>query len=322
MASNVTLTSLRQQARRRADMVNSNFVADDELDEFLNESLLELYDVLTMHYGDEYFHTTHHISIGPTSNFYALPGDFYKLKGVEISQNATNPPTRYVSVVPFMFPERNRYAYNSTQLPSRTIRLRYVPTGKRLVDTSTTTQTFETTDVDTTNDVITETDHGYSTGDIVQFTTTGGLPAPLALSTDYFIIRKTDDTFALGLTLQNAFDEVLIDLTTVGSGTQTIGGSLNKFDFVNGWEAYVIWRAAEMMLEKEESDTTTAARNVQRQMARIEQAGSNRDAGHPQRIVDIDDINDIELRIFQETNIRYRVNGRNIEFIYVGYLGV
>ena len=50
MASTVTLSTLRTQSRERADMVNSNFISDTELDDFVNEALLEYYDLMTTHY--------------------------------------------------------------------------------------------------------------------------------------------------------------------------------------------------------------------------------------------------------------------------------
>lgn len=317
MANEVTLTDLRNQSRQRADMVNSTFITDAELDGYINEGFLELYDLLTQKFGDEYFHTSFEITIGPTANVYALPSDFYKLKGVEIDQAGGG--NRFTTVVPFMFQERNRYAFNSTQLPSRIVRIRYVPTATRLTDTA---QTFATTDVSTANDTITEADHGLSTSRPITFTTTGTLPAGLTLNTTFFVIFVDVNTFKVASNLQNAFDETPVDITDVGTGTHTIVANKDRFDFIDGYESYVIWRAVEMMKEKEESDTQVATGNVLRATERIESAAGNRDAALPQRIIDLDDINDIELRIFQETNIRYRMLGRNIEFIYIGYLGV
>lgn len=317
MANFVTLTELRDQSRQRADMVNSTFITDSELDGYINEGLLELYDILTQKFGDEYFHTSFNINIDNTTNIYALPSDFYKLKGVDIDQAGAG--TRFITVVPFMFQERNRYAFNVAQLPTRTVRIRYVPTATRLSDTA---QTFATTDVSTADDTITETSHGLSTSRPITFTTTGTLPAGLALATEYFVIFVDANTFKVASSLNNAFIETAIDITDVGTGTHTIVANKDKFDFIDGYESYVIWRAVEMMKEKEESDTQVATGNVFRALKRIESAAGNRDAGMPQRILDLDDINDIELRIFQETNIRYRMVGRNIEFIYIGYLGV
>ena len=41
-----TLADLRNRARRRSDMVSSQFVSDTELLDFINASYAELYDLL------------------------------------------------------------------------------------------------------------------------------------------------------------------------------------------------------------------------------------------------------------------------------------
>lgn len=50
-----TLATVRQTVRQRADMVNSNFVTDPELNGWINSSYFELYDMLVEAYGDDYF---------------------------------------------------------------------------------------------------------------------------------------------------------------------------------------------------------------------------------------------------------------------------
>ena len=318
MASVVLLSDMITQARQRADMVNSNFVSDSELTGYLNEANLELYDLLTTKFADEYFHTYDLITIGSASNIYALPKDFYKLKGVEIASDASN--NRFITIVPYMFNERNRYAYNNSNLPTRSVRVRYIPRAKRL---SSTAQTFVDGDVTVAADTITETDHQLSTGEEVTFTTTGVLPTGLSTGTTYYVVRVDNDTFSVASSLQNAFVATVVSITAAaGGGTHTIVGKVDRADYQNGYEAYVIWRAVEMMKEKEESETTVAQNHVARQVDRINIASGNRDAAFPQRIVDANDINDFELRQFQETNIRYRVVGNNIEFLYIGYLGL
>lgn len=49
----------------------------------------------------------------------------------------------------------------------------------------------------------------------------GGLPAPLAASTVYYIIRVSGTTFKLATTIANANASTAIDITTNGTGTQT-----------------------------------------------------------------------------------------------------
>lgn len=87
------------------------------------------------------------------------------------------------------------------------------------------TITFDFIDGDVTvgTDSIAETGHGLNTGDIVQLSSTGTLPAPLAAATDYFVIRVDADSFKLAASAQDAEDGVAIDITSAaGGGTHTV----------------------------------------------------------------------------------------------------
>lgn len=68
-------------------------------------------------------------------------------------------------------------------------------------------------------DTLTLTAHGLLTGDgPFRLTTTGTLPAPLALAIDYWVIRIDADTIKLALTLGGS----AIDISATGSGTHTL----------------------------------------------------------------------------------------------------
>lgn len=75
--------------------------------------------------------------------------------------------------------------------------------------------------VDLTNDWIT-TSVDVPNLSRVRFTTSGTLPAPLALATDYWTIRLTGTTSRLATSYANAVAGSYIDLTTAGTGTQTL----------------------------------------------------------------------------------------------------
>lgn len=51
----INLGYLRYQARLRADMLKSNFVTNDEWNFMLNNSAMELYDLLVTKFGEDYF---------------------------------------------------------------------------------------------------------------------------------------------------------------------------------------------------------------------------------------------------------------------------
>jgi hypothetical protein len=72
-----------------------------------------------------------------------------------------------------------------------------------------------------TEEITTFADLQY-TGHKVRFTTSGTLPAPLQLNTDYFIIYINATTIKLALTLADAFAGNVIDITTAGTGNHTM----------------------------------------------------------------------------------------------------
>lgn len=82
-------------------------------------------------------------------------------------------------------------------------------------------KSFATSDVDTTNDIITETGHNYYTGLVGQLTSSGSLPGGLSLATDYYIIVVTANTYRLATSKANASAGTYINITSTGSGTHT-----------------------------------------------------------------------------------------------------
>lgn len=87
------------------------------------------------------------------------------------------------------------------------------------------TFTFVDADVSVGNDTITETAHGLQTGDKIQLTTSGVLPAGLALLTDYYVIRVDANTIKLASSAHNAEWDMPVDITAAaGGGTHTLTG--------------------------------------------------------------------------------------------------
>jgi len=80
---------------------------------------------------------------------------------------------------------------------------------------------FATSDVNTTDDEITEVAHGFTTGLKGQTSTTTTLPAGLSTSTDYFVIVIDVDTYQLATSLANSLAGTQIDITDQGTGTHT-----------------------------------------------------------------------------------------------------
>lgn len=67
------------------------------------------------------------------------------------------------------------------------------------------------------------------TGTRVRLTTSGTLPAGLALATDYYVIRMSDTTFELATSFANAQAGTQIDITDAGTGTHTVNWLLPRY---------------------------------------------------------------------------------------------
>lgn len=74
-----------------------------------------------------------------------------------------------------------------------------------------------------TSDIATSATHGLLTGDgPFRLTSSGTLPAGLALATDYWIIKIDTNTYKFASTLANALAGTAVDVTDTGTGTHTI----------------------------------------------------------------------------------------------------
>lgn len=73
-----------------------------------------------------------------------------------------------------------------------------------------------------TTDLLTQADHGFYTGLILQVSNSGGaLPTGLSALTDYYVIRVSSSTYRLATSLANALNNTYINITGAGSGTNT-----------------------------------------------------------------------------------------------------
>lgn len=131
MATTMTLAELRSAVRQRSDMENSLFVKDSELNSYINQSYFELYDLLVQKYGDNYFVASpYSFTTDGTNDEYNLPSDFYKLLGVDLALSQST--DSWVTIKPFNFQERNRYAVPNFQSFYGITNLRYRLQGNKL----------------------------------------------------------------------------------------------------------------------------------------------------------------------------------------------
>jgi hypothetical protein len=104
-----TLAGLVTRVRRRSDHENSTFVSDAEVQQYVQESYFELYDLLVESLGPQHFYANLSFSTaagtaayaltdqlgdpGPFETF-ALPLDVYKILGVDVNVDGTLRPIR------------------------------------------------------------------------------------------------------------------------------------------------------------------------------------------------------------------------------------
>lgn len=106
----ITLSELRTIARQRADMENSEFITDSELNSYINASIAELHDILIQSYGEDYYVKDVSFTTTPSQEEYDLStvitdNDFYKLRGLDAQLNGDD----FFTLQRFNFNERNRF---------------------------------------------------------------------------------------------------------------------------------------------------------------------------------------------------------------------
>lgn len=90
MARSRTLVNLRTDVRQRANLENSTFVTDAELNEYINQSIAELYDLLVQAQGHDYYLTSYTFNTADGTTDYTLPADFYQVISVRGSIRGAN----------------------------------------------------------------------------------------------------------------------------------------------------------------------------------------------------------------------------------------
>jgi len=130
----VSLSTLRGRARTRADMVNSTFVSDAEMNEFINSAYSELWDLLVTTFED-FFKTSTDITLVAGTDTYSLSAitpAVYKLRGVDLILSSS--PGNRISLARFEWNERDRYSFaRAGGWTANGVRLRYCFQGNSIV---------------------------------------------------------------------------------------------------------------------------------------------------------------------------------------------
>jgi hypothetical protein len=245
----VGMTALQARVRQRADMEDTTFVSDSELQGYINGSWGELYDVLLEVMGPYHFHESisfntiagqaayrlngNIASTFPLSAPYTVeaPYDIYKIVGVDILVDG-----RYVPIRAASFPERNRSAGDAGWTGAD---VRYVIGGSMSAS-----QPFKS----------------------ISF-----IPTPQEVHTVNIIYIPTPPPLAAtAATTESSWP-----------GTTTILGH-------SGWEEYVVVDAAIKCLAKEESDVRLLMAERERLLQRIKYHAATMDTADAGSARDLD----------------------------------
>lgn len=120
-----SLTDLRLMARQKADMENSSFVSDDEVDRALQDGYKKLYKLLVSKNTDLFVAEPYEFTLS-SGNTVALPTGFYKLLGVDYNDGS------WRELDPFMFNERNASTEALRGRRGRASKFRYRTIGSSL----------------------------------------------------------------------------------------------------------------------------------------------------------------------------------------------
>lgn len=210
--SEMTLGQIRLAAQQRADRVNSQFVTMPEWNEFINQSMFELYDLLVDSYEDYFLAPPVQFPIIGNTPVYPLPNGqlpfingttqasfiappFYKLSGVDLSLNTSQ--NAFVTVNKFNFIDRNNYVYpnsNSTIYGVFNLQYRLMGNNIQFMPTPTAGQTIQLWYIPRLNQLL-------SDNDITTIGYSGWLEYVIIRSAMLALVKEESDVSALTMAL-------------------------------------------------------------------------------------------------------------------------
>ena len=146
MANTRTLAQLRTSVQARGSYENSTDITTALLNDFINEAIAEVYDIIVGKWVDYYTVLSANIAVTAGTASYAVPTDFYKLRKVEMLYSGTE----YRRLFPHDLDVAHRYttpvrqkayryrlqAGNIVLVPvpasTETMRIYYIPFATRL----------------------------------------------------------------------------------------------------------------------------------------------------------------------------------------------
>lgn len=289
-----TLPQLALSVRQRANLsgqqnpYGSNTgtqTSDNELTTNINSSVAELWDILiTEKPSDNYNYKTYNIPIVANTSIYALPWDFFKLRGVDGSVNGGS---WWFDILPYNEHQRNMYSYVNTVLapqPPWYTAMKYQLQGGNI--------SFIPVPVTSANIPLTRLTY-YQTAPILVANLPPnyvGYPTPNVYQMNAYVVATVngiDQIFQAGNTgTVGAFlptwniPGTTLDGSILWSYVAPLSMFATTFDGINGWEDYVIVDAAIKSLMKIDSPLVSEFMQYKEAIrARIQAAADNRNQG-------------------------------------------
>lgn len=118
---------MRDRIRQRADVVSTNHVTDEEINDLINEASTENWDLLVSCAPPDYYSSSTDVPVVAGTSVYSLPSDFYRLRGVQVLEGTDE----YRPLGPVQDADIQRFRAPNT---TATVRLRYIPSAPLLTD--------------------------------------------------------------------------------------------------------------------------------------------------------------------------------------------
>jgi hypothetical protein len=303
----VTLGSLRSQSQERSDQLNSTFLSTSEWNRNIMGSYKELYDLLIAAYGTDYYvNTPVTFQTNGSSMFFPLPDGtttftngltgstitppaFYKLLGVDL-QISRGSPGSYVTIRPFNFSDRNRYAVPNFQSFYGVTNLRYRLDGNNLwlTPTPASGQTIQLWYIPRPSDIQPEVICGVTASSTtVTCTDTSNLATGMSVQAPGSLSMFAAGTTISSITPNTSF--VVSAAATVTASNTLVRAWIDSttIDGVSGWEEYIVVDAALKAMGKEEDDVSLPAQQKLFLKQRLIDMAANRDVGSGGTVADV-----------------------------------
>jgi len=300
-SSDVSLGSLRIQAKERSDLENNPSVSDAEWNSYLSNSYKRLYNMLIAAYGNDYYVANTYVFNLTNSQNYPLPDGtpnfidstgataqkFYKLLGVDLQYSAS--PSGWVTMKRFEMISRNRYAYPNTAINfNGYTNLRYRVSGNTLMFmpvpmAGQVIRIFYAPAPTSIQFML----PGYTTA---SSNVIGSMSDTTGLSIGMNVYSSLQGVVNQSTISQTSTTTVTLSNTALSSQNANIFSFWNDattFDGISGWEEFVIIDSAIKAQIKQEGDISGLVAERQDMVDEIQSMAEGRDIGQAMHVSDV-----------------------------------